>query len=293
MPSTPPPRRPLSSQPSNRSHRDRRHENPRRSGHPPTLLLTGVRQGELLGLRWTDIDFEQGLVRLRRQLQRPGGGRPPLLAPLKMNSERDVVLVPQLAGLLREHRRSSAHALDDDFVLERGDGKPLHYSQANRLLRKVAAAAGVERVSAHVFRRTFASHLIIEQGLDVVRVQRQLGHSRPSVTYDRYSFLFEQARHADELRESIAASAYGSLLGPARPRALAEANVPPPARPAPDGEADGSLAFRRGVRHRRRLNERLSCNGDRLDSFIRRSEARWTRRSRLRTQGTGDRVRGR
>jgi integrase len=77
-------------------------------------------------------------------------------------------------------------------------------------------------VSAHVFRRTFASHLIIEQGLDVVRVQRQLGHSRPSVTSDRYSFLFEQARHADELRRSMAVSAYAAPLGAAEPLALVE-----------------------------------------------------------------------
>jgi integrase len=64
----------------------------------------------------------------------------------------------------------------------------------------------------HTFRRTYTSHLIIEQGLDVVRVQRQLGHSRASVTSDRYAFLFEQARHADELRGSIAASPYAALL---------------------------------------------------------------------------------
>ncbi len=187
-----------------------------------TLLYTGVRQGELLGLRWGDIDFEHGLVRLREQLQRPGKGRPARLGPLKMDSQRDVILLPQLAGLLREHRSARLHPSDDDFVFANLDGTPLHYSQMNRLLAKTAKAAGVEKVSAHVFRRTFASHLIIEQGLDVVRVQRQLGHSRPSVTSDRYSFLFEQARHADELRQSMAASAYAAPLGLAEPLALVE-----------------------------------------------------------------------
>ena len=187
------------------------------------LLYTGMRQGELLGLRWQDVDFERGLLRLRLQLQRPGKGRPATLAPLKMDSQREVVLLPQLAGLLRAHRAQSLHAHEEDFVFSRGDGAPLHYSQMNRLLRKMAKAAGVEQVSAHVFRRTFASHLIIEQGLDVVRVQRQLGHSRPSVTSDRYSFLFEQARHADELRQGMAASAFAAPLGPAEPHALVNA----------------------------------------------------------------------
>lgn len=175
------------------------------------LLYAGVRQGELLGLRWCDIDHEQGLIRLRHQLQRPRAGQPAMLAPLKMHSDRDVVLVPQLAAVLAGHRLASRHSGDEDFVFGSG-GSSLHYSRMNRILTLIAAAAGVERVRAHDFRRTFASHLIIEQGLDAVRVQRQLGHSRSSVTLDRYSFLFEQARHADELRASIAASPFASLL---------------------------------------------------------------------------------
>ncbi len=176
------------------------------------LLYAGVRQGELLGLRWCDIDHEQGLIRLRRQLQRPRAGQPAMLAPLKMHSDRDVVLVPQLAALLAEQRLASRHSSEEDFVFASGDGSYLHYSRMNRILTRIAAAAEVERVRTHDFRRTFASHLIIEQGLDAVRVQRQLGHSRSSVTLDRYSFLFEQARHADELRASIAASPFASLL---------------------------------------------------------------------------------
>jgi integrase len=181
------------------------------------LLYAGLRQGEVLGLRWANIDFEQGLIRLQHQLQRPRGGKPAMLAPLKMQSTREVVLVPQLAARLRELRLASRNSREEDFVFTGWDGTPLHYSRMNRILKRLAAAASVARVTAHVFRRTFASHLIIEQGLDAVRVQRQLGHSRASVTLDRYSFLFEQARHANDLRESIASSAYGALLGEAMP----------------------------------------------------------------------------
>jgi integrase len=176
------------------------------------LLYAGLRQGEALGLRWSDIDFELGLIRLRLQLQRPRGGGPPTLGPLKMHSVRDVVLIPQLASLLREHRLASGNSLDGDYVFADIDGSPPHYSRANRILKRITKAAKVEKASMHTFRRTYTSHLIIEQGLDVVRVQRQLGHSRASVTSDRYAFLFEQARHADELRASIATSPYAALL---------------------------------------------------------------------------------
>jgi integrase len=177
------------------------------------LLYAGLRQGEVLGLRWREIDSEHGLIRLQQQLQRPRGGRPSMLAPLKMHSTREVVLVPQLGSRLRELRLASINSQDEDFVFADLNGSPVHYSRMNRMLKRLAATAGVERVTSHVFRRTFASHLIIEQGLDAVRVQRQLGHSRASVTLDRYAFLFEQARHANELRESIGASPYGALLG--------------------------------------------------------------------------------
>jgi integrase len=149
------------------------------------LLYAGVRQGELLGLRWYDIDLDQGLIRLRRQLQRPRKGQPGELAPLKMHSERDVILIPQLAALLREHRLASPHSADADFVFPAGDGSGLHYSRMNRTLKRIAAAAEVEGLSSHVFRRTFASHLIIEQRLDVVRVSS--ASSVNSVTHGRAS----------------------------------------------------------------------------------------------------------
>jgi len=176
------------------------------------LLYAGLRQGELLGLQWRDIDHTQGLIRVRRQLQRPRRGQLATLAPVKMHSERDVVLAPQLAALLAEHRLASSNSGENDFVFARLDGSPLHYSRMNRILKRITTAAGVDKVSAPVFRRTYASHLIIDLGLDAVRVQRQLGHSRTSVTLDRYAFLFEQARHADELRSRIATSPYAALL---------------------------------------------------------------------------------
>jgi site-specific recombinase XerD len=50
----------------------------------------------------------------------------------------------------------------------------------NRILERIAKEAKVEQVNAHVIRRTFCSHLMIDQGLDAVPVQRQLGHSRPA-----------------------------------------------------------------------------------------------------------------
>ena len=64
----------------------------------------------------------------------------------------------------------------------------------------------------HDLRHTFASHLIVDLKLDVAQVSRILGHARPSITLDRYTHLFDQAGHAAEIRERMAASAFGALL---------------------------------------------------------------------------------
>jgi integrase len=61
-------------------------------------------------------------------------------------------------------------------------------------------------------RHTFASHLILDLVLDVVRVSKQLGNARPSITSDVYPHVFEQARHADEIRKRLAESSFGRLL---------------------------------------------------------------------------------
>src|SRR3954466_6485092 len=69
-----------------------------------TAVFTGLRQSELLGLTWGDIDFEAGIVRVRRQLDRGGGYG----EPKTPRSKRDVVLMPSLVTLLREHKLVSA-----------------------------------------------------------------------------------------------------------------------------------------------------------------------------------------
>jgi integrase len=57
-----------------------------------------------------------------------------------------------------------------------------------------------------VLRHGFASALIVDLGLDPVHVAKQLGHSRPSFTLDRYSHLFDRSRHAENMREQLASS---------------------------------------------------------------------------------------
>jgi integrase len=74
-------------------------------------LFSGMRLSELLGLRWEDVDFDQGLLRVRHQLSRATSARPARLVPLKTDAgARDIVLLPQLAELLRGPSSSRATA---------------------------------------------------------------------------------------------------------------------------------------------------------------------------------------
>jgi integrase len=178
--------------------------------HPliAVLIFAGLRFGEALGLRWEDIDFDAGFIHVRRQL---GRDRKP--GPIKTNAgRRDVVLMPQLGKVLREHRVAQLHcgALDFVFPAPYGRGRD-HRSAARGIERAVERAKVGAGVSAHTFRHTFASMLIVGLGLDPVRVAKQLGHTNAGFTASTYAHLFEQARHAEELRERMAAG-FGRLL---------------------------------------------------------------------------------
>jgi integrase len=188
-----------------------------------TAVFSGMRLSELLGLRWQDVDFEAGLVHVRVQLSRATKQKPARLLPLKTDAgARNIVLLPELAELLRGHHVAEVVkgcGQPHDFVFTTEIGTPFYgRNVSTRGLDKAADRAGVNdgerpRVSMHDLRHTFASHLILDLKLDVVTVSRQLGHARPSITSDVYSHLFDQARHADDIRQRMAESAFGGLLG--------------------------------------------------------------------------------
>ena len=189
-----------------------------------TALFTGVRQAELLGLTWRDIDFAGEQIHVEFQMER---GTDPQRTRLKTKaSVRDVVLMPALARILKAHRLASPHSRDDDLVFATASGKTIgHRNLAQRGLDRATGAAaqraaakagrsyaptGLEDVTFHSLRHTFAS-LLISQGRDPVFVSRQLGHADPSITLRVYAHLFHAARHAREARDALEAE-YGAVL---------------------------------------------------------------------------------
>jgi integrase len=183
-----------------------------------TALLTGMRLSELLGLIWDDIDLVGGSIRVRAQLSRARTGDPARrVAPKTPSATREIPLAPQLATVLREHRSAATHRGGGDWVFTTRNGTPLSQRNVQRsALTRAACAAGLADDSRglgfHVLRHTFASHLIVDLHLDVVQVSRILGHASVSTTLDVYTHLFDEARHAADIRARMAGSTFAGLL---------------------------------------------------------------------------------
>jgi integrase len=177
-----------------------------------TAIFTGLRQGELLGLTWADIDLRAGLVRVRKQLDRDGVR----VSPKTPQAVREVVLMPALGHILRQHRLSSRFSGDYAPVFASSAGTPMHYRNVTRRGLAVAIERaglnGHDRPSLrfHDLRHTFASLLIAEGG-NVVFVSRQLGHASADITLKVYAHLFDRAEHADRARSALEGG-YGKIL---------------------------------------------------------------------------------
>jgi integrase len=147
-------------------------------------LKTGMRQGELVALRWQDIDLEQAVIRVRRSYT---GGQ---LGTPKSRERRDVDLITDVVDLLRqlEVRRSSP-----DLVFPEGDEGFLSTQVLlRRHLYPAMVAAKIPRIGPtqekrtfHSLRHTFAKRAL-ETGAQVTWLSRHLGHSTLKVTTDIY-----------------------------------------------------------------------------------------------------------
>jgi integrase len=159
-------------------------------------LALGMRQGEILGLSWNDVDFDQRVVHVRHSLQRGDGGFA-LVEPKSERSRRPIGPLPmELIDALRAHRtRQAEERLASASWEERWGlvftgptGRPLHASDVTHAFQAHLAAAGLPKKRFHDLRHTCASFLLA-QGVSPRVVMEILGHSQISLTLDTYSHV--------------------------------------------------------------------------------------------------------
>ncbi len=159
-------------------------------------LMTGMRRGEILGLRWEDVDLGRGVLAVRRTCSRGRGGVWEFGAPKTAKGRRSIALPPSLVESLRQHR--SAHVQrrlalggayqDQDLVFTNGLGDPVHPNSLAHRFRRLTAQAGLPAIRFHDLRHTSAT-LMLANGEHPKIVQERLGHADIGMTLNLYSHV--------------------------------------------------------------------------------------------------------
>jgi len=153
-----------------------------------TVAMTGLRIGEVLALRWRNLDLEKCVIRVRESVYRGN-----LSSPKSKTGIRDVPMGPWLQRLLSERRRS---APDDAFVFASRNGTPLDaHNLLGRVLKPVCKRSGLPLISWHSFRHTHAT-LLSDLGESLKTAQAQLGHARLSTTAEIYTHVVPASQRA-------------------------------------------------------------------------------------------------
>jgi len=159
-------------------------------------LYSGLRRGELLGLKWQDIDLLMATISVTKSLQRLYGGAFSVREPKSARSRRLVPMPPSLAISMRRHKalQEAQKTLlglalqENDFVFAHLDGSPLDPSTVSHGFKKIARKAGLTNTRFHDLRHAHAS-LMLLTGADPKVISERLGHSSIAITMDIYAHV--------------------------------------------------------------------------------------------------------
>ena len=149
-----------------------------------TAAMTGLRQGELIALRWMDIDWSAQRIRVRRNYVRGEFG-----TPKSKRSTRSVPMANRVAGELHRLYVGSAYQADDDLVFGHPDtGEPLDKSNLLKRYHRALTRAGLRRLRFHDLRHTFGTRMA-GAGVPMRTLQEWMGHRdfRTTLVYADYA----------------------------------------------------------------------------------------------------------
>ena len=159
-------------------------------------IKTGMRQGEILGLKWSDLSWERGEIQVKRQVQRVTGEGMVFKRPKTQAGIRTILLGKEMLKMLRKHYEEQQWEEEIagkrwenlDLVFPTTIGTVQSPSELLKRFKELLERAGLEKMRFHDLRHTAAS-LMINNGCPVFVVSKRLGHSKPSTTMDIYGHL--------------------------------------------------------------------------------------------------------
>jgi integrase len=172
-------------------------------------LTTGMRKGELLGLMWSDIDWNKSTLLVQRQLLQASSSKAVLVPPKTKSGHRAIKLGPGTLSKLASHQKmqgilkaaAGEKWKENELIFTSGIGTPLGQSRVSKELNRLLDKAGLPHIRFHDLRHTSLSFLL-EMGMPVNTVQMRAGHSKASVTTDIYGHAMvrsqEEASHLIE-----------------------------------------------------------------------------------------------
>ena len=167
-------------------------------------LTTSLRRGELLGLKWDDVDWKTGVIYVRRQIIRQDGKV--IAAPLKTkNSYRCVAIGSDAIAILKEKQIKENGF--SEYIFPSPTGEPMSPDSVLHMLQRVLKRAGLKKIRFHDLRHTFAT-MALQNGVDVKTLSGMLGHYSAGFTLDTYA-------HVTTAMQTNAAKAVGSFLSDA------------------------------------------------------------------------------
>ena len=185
------------------------------------MVYSGCREGELLGLRWDDVDLDSGVITIRRLLQSVKGGAPRFDRPKTPSAARTFRLPPTAVAALRlqrdrqnfERQRRGEGYADQGLVFASRTGSPLHPTSVPHRFKVALERAGLSRsYTPHGLRHANASAMHAK-GVPLRVMSERLGHSTPAITLTVYSHMLggqdaEAATKIEEAFEAVAASSF-------------------------------------------------------------------------------------
>jgi integrase len=159
-------------------------------------LRTGLRKGEALGLKWTDLDLDASVLNVRRTLQHDPAGGLSFYPTKNESSARRIHLPAECVSSLKLHkerqdaeREKAGEAWKEHgLVFTKVNGTPMEGSTLTRQFGKLCENAGIRRIRFHDLRHSCAT-LLLEQGVELVTIKELLGHSQIHTTADIYAHV--------------------------------------------------------------------------------------------------------